>query len=82
MPRSVENHAHPVALFTTYYKFVRHHKTLRVTPAIAGGVSDRLWEVGDIVALTEPGRGRDADEARSLQEAGNVSRFVTPGGQC
>jgi len=32
---------------------VRIHKTLRVTPAIAAGVSDRLWEFADIVALVE-----------------------------
>ena len=42
-----------MALFTTYYNFVRIHKTLRVTPAMAAGVSDRLWEVSDIVALVE-----------------------------
>ncbi len=51
--KKVENHAHAVALFTTYYNFVRLHKTLRVTPAMAAGVSDRLWEVADIVALVE-----------------------------
>jgi len=37
----------------TYYNFVRIHKTLRVTPAMAAGVTDRLWEVSDIVALLE-----------------------------
>jgi IS1 family transposase len=51
--KKVENHAHSMALFTTYYNFVRIHKTLRVTPAMAAGVSDRLWEVSDIVALLE-----------------------------
>jgi IS1 family transposase len=51
--KKVENHAHNVALFATYYNFVRIHKTLRVTPAIAAGVTDRLWEIGDIVALVE-----------------------------
>jgi len=51
--KKVENHAHAVALFTTYYNFVRLNKTLRVTPAMAAGVSDRLWEVADIVALVE-----------------------------
>jgi IS1 family transposase len=53
LSKKVENHAHAVALFTTYYNFVRIHKTLRVTPAMAAGVSDRLWEVSDIVALVE-----------------------------
>ncbi len=51
--KKVENHAHAVALFTTFYNFVRIHKTLRVTPAMAAGVSDRLWDVSDIVALVE-----------------------------
>jgi hypothetical protein len=51
--RKIENHAHSMALFTTYYNFVRIHKTLRVTPAMAAGVTDRLWEVSDIVALLE-----------------------------
>ncbi len=51
--KKVENHAYAVALFTTYYNFVRLHKTLRVTPAMAAGVSDRLWDVADIVALVE-----------------------------
>jgi hypothetical protein len=51
--KKVENHAHSVALFTTYYNFVRIHKTLRTSPAMAGGVTDRLWEIGDIVALVE-----------------------------
>jgi hypothetical protein len=51
--KKIENHAHSMALFTTYYNFVRIHKTLRVTPAMAAGVTDRLWEVSDIVALLE-----------------------------
>jgi hypothetical protein len=48
-------HAHSVALFITYYNFVRIHKTLRVTPAMAAGVPDRLCEVSDIEALLEAG---------------------------
>jgi len=36
-----------------YYNFVRIHETLRTTPARAGGVTSRLWEIGDIVALLE-----------------------------
>ena len=59
--KKVENHAHAVALFTTYYNFVRIHKTLRMTPAMAAGVSDRLWEVADIVALVE---AREAPPAK------------------
>ncbi len=36
-----------------YYNFVRIHSTLGMTPAMAAGVSDRLWEIGDIVKLVE-----------------------------
>lgn len=34
-----------------YYNFVRIHSKLRVNPAMAAGITDRLWEIGDIVAL-------------------------------
>ena len=36
-----------------YYNFVRIHKTLRVTPEMAAGISYRLWEVSDIVEMLE-----------------------------
>ena len=51
--KKVENHAHAVALHMMYYNFVRIHKTLRVTPAMAAGVTDRLWEIEDIAKLVE-----------------------------
>ena len=35
------------------YNFVRIHKTLRVTPAMAAGVTDKLWEISDVVAMLE-----------------------------
>jgi hypothetical protein len=47
--KKVENHAHSVALFAMYYNFARVHKTLRTSPAMAAGVTPRLWEIGDIV---------------------------------
>ena len=51
--KKVENHAYAVALHMMYYNFVRIHKTLRMTPAMAAGVTDRLWEVADIAQLVE-----------------------------
>jgi hypothetical protein len=51
--KKVESHAHSVALFAMYYDFVRIHKTLRTTPAMAAGVTSRLWEIGDIVGVLE-----------------------------
>jgi hypothetical protein len=51
--KKVENHAHAVALHMMYYNFVRIHKMLRVTPAMAAGVSDKLWEISDVVVILE-----------------------------
>jgi hypothetical protein len=51
--KKVENHVHSLALFTTYYNFVRVHKTLRMSPAMAAGVTGRLWDINDIVRLVE-----------------------------
>ena len=42
-----------MALHMMYYNFVRIHSKLRMAPAMAAGVSDRLWEIGDIVKLVE-----------------------------
>lgn len=58
--KKVENHAHAVALHMMYYNFVRIHKTLRVTPAMAAGVSDRLWEIADIAKLVEDAEAKPA----------------------
>jgi hypothetical protein len=51
--KKVENHACAVALHAMYYNFVRIHQTLKVTPAMAAGVTDRLWEMSDVVDLLE-----------------------------
>lgn len=50
--KKFENHRHMVALYTVWYNFVRC-KTLRTTPAMTAGVSDRLWSMSDIVDLIE-----------------------------
>jgi hypothetical protein len=55
--KKVDNHAHAVALFAMYYNFVRIHKTLRTTPAMAAKVAKRLWEIGDIVNVLETWEG-------------------------
>lgn len=49
--KKIENHAHAIALHYMYYNFVRIHKSLRCTPAMAAGVTNRLWEISDIVDL-------------------------------
>ena len=55
--KKFENHCHMVALYAVWYNFVKMHKTLKMTPAMAAamaaGVSSKLWSVGDIVDLIE-----------------------------
>ena len=57
----VENHAYANMM---YYNFVRMHSKLRMSTAMAAGVSDRLWEIGDIVKLVE-----DAESALKKRES-------------
>lgn len=51
--KKLENHIAAISLHFMYYNFVRIHQTLRVTPAMAAGVTDRVWEIGDILRLLE-----------------------------
>jgi len=51
--KKVENLAHAVSLHFMHYNFVRIHQTLRVTPAMAAGVTDRLSELEDIVRIAD-----------------------------
>lgn len=51
--KKVENHAHAVALHFMYYNFCRIHKSLRVTPAMADGVTDMLWSLEDVVRMAD-----------------------------
>jgi hypothetical protein len=57
--KKAENHAHAVSLYFMYYNFCRVHQTLtkerkgvHCTPAMAAGVTDRVWKVEDILAAT------------------------------
>jgi len=51
--KKIENHCHSVALFYMHYNFVRVHQSLRVTPAMEAGLTDHVWSIADIVALTD-----------------------------
>jgi IS1 family transposase len=58
--KRIENHIHSVALFYMHYNFVRIHQTLRVTPAMAAGVTGKLWSIADIVRMSEAETARCA----------------------
>jgi IS1 family transposase len=51
--KKAENHAHMMAIYFMHYNFVRIHQTLKVTPAMAAGVTPKLWEMSDIVRVLE-----------------------------
>ena len=51
--KKIENHTAAVALGYFAYNFIKIHRTLRTSPAMAAGVTDRLWEVSDLVAQWE-----------------------------
>jgi len=48
--KKLDNHIHMLAIYFAFYNFCRIHKTLRVTPAMAAGLTDRVWTLEDIVA--------------------------------
>ena len=51
--KKAENHAHMMAIYFMHYNFVRIHQTLRATPAMATGVTPKLWEMSDLVKVLE-----------------------------
>ena len=55
------NHVHMVAIWAVWYNWIRIHKTLRVTPAMEAGLTDRLWTWDEVIAMMDeiapkPGR--------------------------
>ena len=51
--KKIENHRHALALYFMYYNFARIHSALRITPAMAAGVSDHVWSLEEIVGLLD-----------------------------
>jgi len=51
--KKAANHAHMMAIYFMHYNFVRIHQTLKVTPAMAVGVTAKLWEMADMVKVLE-----------------------------
>lgn len=51
--KKIENHSYAIALHFVYYNFVKLHKTLNVTPAMAAGISKRFMSIEDIVNLVK-----------------------------
>jgi len=71
--KKLENHHHAQALYFLFYNFVRTHKFLRITPAMAAGITGRLWSMEDVVALLDardaPATKRGPDKKRQPKAA-------------
>ena len=78
--KKARNHVHHTALWFTYYNWCRIHRTLRVTPAIAAGLTDEVYDIDWIVDLIEnrtppPGpRGPYRKHKRPLRTFRNAER--------
>jgi hypothetical protein len=51
--KELENLAHAIAIHYMHYNFCRVHQTLRVTPAMEGGLADHVWDIEELAALLE-----------------------------
>jgi IS1 family transposase len=74
--KKLDNHIHALALYFCFYNFCRIHKSLRVTPAMAAGITDRLWSLEDIVAKIDerapvPARGPRGPYKKRSKAIGN-----------
>jgi hypothetical protein len=54
------NHLHMVSLYTTWYNWVRINSAVKMTPAMAAGISDRLREMDDLVKLVDAHEAQEA----------------------
>jgi IS1 family transposase len=75
--KKVANHAAAVSLHALFHNFCRIHQTLKVTPAMAAGVTTRLWEIGDIVETLE---AWEAKEKRDRQPIFEIDYWRIGGG--
>jgi IS1 family transposase len=68
--KKIENHMHAISLHFMFYNFARIHSSLRITPAMAAGVSDHVWSVEEIATLApiEAPKNRGPYKKREISE--------------
>ncbi len=59
--KKLENHIHALSIYFMHYNFVRIHQTIRCSPAMEAGVTDRLWSLEDMVAMVDEWEARQED---------------------
>lgn len=70
--KKLENHAAAISLYITHYNFCRVHETIRTTPAVALGITDRVWTIGDLINAATVGempapKGRRVGHLRVIE---------------
>jgi len=60
--KKLANHMHMIAIYTVFYNFTKIHKTLRTTPAMAAGLTERVWDMNDLVKLMDEVNGPEKAE--------------------
>ena len=71
--KKFDSHVHMVAIWAVWYNWVRIHKTLRVTPAMQAGLTDRLWSFEELIAAMDeiaPKPGRPKTYKKSTENVG------------
>jgi hypothetical protein len=68
LSKKIENHAAAVAPGYFAYNFIKIHRTLRMTPAMAAGVNRKLWEVAGLVVLWEAYEQPTSARRKSLRK--------------
>ena len=68
--KKLDNHVHALALYFVHYNFCRIHKTLRVTPAMQAGVTDKLWSLEDVLARMDAAAPAPAKRGPYKKRAG------------
>jgi hypothetical protein len=51
--KKIDNHIHMVAIYTVWYNYVKMHTKLRMSPAMAAGISDKLWSMQDVAEMID-----------------------------
>jgi hypothetical protein len=76
--KKAENHIHAIALHFMFYNFCRIHKTLRITPAMAAGVTDHVWDMAEIVGVIDTWEEAAQIEHTELQQLRDEGANISP----
>jgi IS1 family transposase len=66
--KKIDNHIHALSLYFVFYNFCRIHKSLRVTPAMAAGISDTVRDMEWIVGLVDEAAGPAKPRGRYIKD--------------